>query len=207
LLAACLLLEDEKAETFMGTMIVTENTALDGVIEQVGDWFVPAGDADADDSDVVATLREQMDTQAALLLGRKTFEAFRGYWPAQTDDTTGITAHLNRVPKYVLSTTLEESGWENTTVLRGELADEVRALRSRVNGEIGVTGSITLVHDLIAAGLVDEYRLFVYPVVVGRGRRLFEEAKNVPKLQLIAARSYRSGVVLLNYRPTQKRAA
>jgi dihydrofolate reductase len=191
----------------MGTIVVTENAALDGVIEQVGDWFAPAGNADADDSDIVATLREQMDTQAALLLGRKTFEDFRGYWPAQTDDTTGITAHLNRVPKYVLSTTLEQSGWENTTVLRGELANEVRALRNRVNGEIGVTGSIILVHDLIAAGLVDEYRLFVYPVVVGRGRRLFEDAKNVPKLQLIAAKSYRSGVVLLTYRPTQKRAS
>jgi dihydrofolate reductase len=184
----------------MGTIVVTENATLDGVIEQVGDWFAPAGDGT--DSDVVATLREQMDTQAALLLGRKTFEAFRGYWPAQTDDTTGITAHLNRVPKYVLSTTLEQSGWENTTILRGELTDEVRALRSRVNGEIGVTGSIMLVHDLIAAGVVDEYRLFVYPVVVGHGRRLFEDAKNVPRLQLIAAKSYRSGIVLLTYRPT-----
>ena len=191
----------------MGTIVVTENTALDGVIERVGDWFAPAGEAEADDSDVVATLREQMDTQAALLLGRKTFEDFREYWPAQTDDTTGITAHLNRVPKYVLSTTLEQSGWDNTTILRGELIDEVRALGSRVNGEIGVTGSIMLVHDLIAAGLVDEYRLFVYPVVVGRGRRLFEDAKNVPKLQLIAAKSYRSGVVLLIYRPTQKRVS
>ena len=191
----------------MGTIVVTENAALDGVIERVGDWFAPAGEAEADDSDVVATLREQMDTQAALLLGRKTFEDFREYWPAQTDDTTGITAHLNRVPKYVLSTTLEQSGWDNTTILRGELIDEVRALGSRVNGEIGVTGSIMLVHDLIAAGLVDEYRLFVYPVVVGRGRRLFEDAKNVPKLQLIAAKSYRSGVVLLIYRPTQKRVS
>ncbi len=191
----------------MGTIVVTENATLDGVIEQVGDWFSPAGgDADADDSDIVATLRQQMKTESALLLGRKTFESFREYWPAHTDDMTGITAHLNRVPKYVMSSTLEVPGWENTTVLGGELAEEVRELRRCVSGEIGVTGSITLVHGLIAAGLVDEYRLFVHPVVVGRGRRLFEDATQVPKLRLIEAKSYRSGVVLLTYRPAEKRA-
>jgi dihydrofolate reductase len=96
----------------MGAIVVTENASLDGVIEQVDDWFSPGGsDADTDDSDIVATLREQMEKQNALLLGRKTFEFFRGYWPAQTDDTTGITAHLNRVSKYVMSSTLEVPGW------------------------------------------------------------------------------------------------
>jgi hypothetical protein len=83
----------------MGTIVVTEDASLDGVIEQVSDWVAPPGDADADDSDIVATLREHMDAQAALLLGRKTFETFRGYWPAQTDDTTGVAAYLNRSPK------------------------------------------------------------------------------------------------------------
>lgn len=89
-------------------------------------------------------------------------------------------------------------------MLSGDLADEVRALKARVNGKIGVTGSITLVHGLIATGLVDEYRLFVYPVVVGHGRRLFENATNVPKLEFVEAKSYRSGVVLLIYRPGGK---
>ena len=88
----------------MGTIVVTENATLDGVIEQVDDWFSPAGgDTGTDDSDIVTTLREQMRTQAALLLGRRTFESFRGYWPTRTGDTTGITDHLNRVPRYVLS--------------------------------------------------------------------------------------------------------
>lgn len=184
----------------MGAIVVTENATLDGVIEQVGDWFAPAA-GDAADADIVATLRDHMQMQTALLLGRKTFEAFRGYWPAQTGDTTGIRAHLNRVRKYVFSRTLEEPGWENTTVLSGELAGEVRALKAPPGGEVGVTGSITLVHGLIEAGLVDEYRLFVYPVVVGRGRWLFEDATNVPKLEFVDAKSYRSGVVLLTYRP------
>lgn len=187
----------------MSTIVVTENATLDGVIEQVGDWFAPAS-GDAADADIVATLREQMRTQTALLLGRNTFEASRKYWPAQTGDTRSIRAHLNRVPKCVFSRTLEEPGWESTTVLRGDLAGEVRALKARVDGEIGVTGSITLVHGLIEAGLVDEYRLFVYPVVVGRGRRLFEAATNVPKLEFVEATPYRSSVVLLIYRPAGK---
>jgi dihydrofolate reductase len=185
----------------MGTLIVTENITLDGVIEQAGDWFTPAGDEkDVDNGDIEATLRHQMSTQAALLLGRKTFESFRAYWPAQTHDVTGITAHLNRVSKYVLSHTIDEPAWENTTLLRGELTDVIRQLKQRVDGEIGVTGSITLVHGLIAAGLVDEYRLFVYPVVVGAGRRLFEDGAGVRKLTLTAATPYRSGIVLLAYR-------
>jgi dihydrofolate reductase len=186
----------------MGTLIVTENATLDGVIEQVGDWFSPAGgDAENDDSDIVATLREQMGAEAALLLGRKTFESFRGYWPARTADTTGITAHLNRVQKFVISSTLNDPRWESTTVLRGEPLEEVRALKARVGGVIGVTGSITLVHALIAGGLVDEYRLFVYPVAVGHGRRLFDDTKiSLQRLRLVEAKPYRSGVVLLRYR-------
>jgi dihydrofolate reductase len=110
----------------------------------------------------------------------------------------------NRVFKVVFSHTLEEPGWENMTVLSGDLAEEVRKLKARVDGKIRVTGSITLVHGLIAAGLVDEYRLFVYPVVVGCGRRLFEDATNVPELELVEATSYRSGVVLLIYRHAAK---
>lgn len=187
----------------MGRIVVTENATLDGVIEQVGDWFSPAGgSAGADDSDIVATLREQMAAESALLLGRRTFEAFRGYWRARADDTTGISAHLDRVPKYVVSKTLDDPEWEHTTLLRSDPVEEVRTLRQRLTGDIGVTGSITLVHELIAAGLVDEYRLFVYPVVVARGRRLFPEAIAEVKLDLVEAKPYRSGVVLLTYRPT-----
>ena len=126
-----------------------------------------------------------------MLLGRLTFESFRGYWPQQTDDTTGVSDYLNRVEKYVVSSTLEEPGWEHTTILRGDLADEVAALKERPGGDIVATGSITLVHALDRTGLVDEYRLFVYPVVLGQGRRLFEEpptaragARRGPRLQL-----------------------
>jgi dihydrofolate reductase len=99
----------------------------------------------------------------AFLTGRVTFEQFRAYWPHQADDPTGISDYLNRVQKYVVSATLAEPGWEPTAVLRGPLREEITALKSAPGRDIVVTGSITLVHALIAAGLVDEYRLFVYP--------------------------------------------
>jgi dihydrofolate reductase len=146
------------------------------------------------------TLREHMQAQDALLLGRVTFESFREYCPKQTDDTKGITAHLNRVQKYVLSSTLEDPQWEHTTVIRGDLAVQVRALKEQPGGEIGVTGSIGVVRELIGAGLVDEYRLFVYPTVIGHGRRLFEGDAFREKLMLADATPFRSGVLLLTYR-------
>jgi dihydrofolate reductase len=182
-------------------LVVTENMTVDGVIDAGEGWFSPAADAgDVDSSDLEATLREHMEAQDALLLGRVTFESFREYWPKQTDDTTGITAHLNEVQKYVMSSTLEDPQWENTVVLRGDLAGEARALKKRPGGEIGVTGSISVVWELIAARLVDEYRLFVYPTMIGRGRRLFESDTARTSLQLIDTKPFRSGVVLLTYR-------
>lgn len=182
----------------MRKLVVAENISLDGVIEATDGWFGPAGPED--DAEMTAKVRQQMAGEDALLLGRQTFEDFRGYWPAQTDDTTGVTTHLYRVTKFVVSRSLREPQWENTEILRGDLADEVQALKEQPGQEIGVTGSITLVHGLIAAGLVDEYRLFLYPVVVGRGRKLFEEGVKVPALELTQVEPYRSGVVLLTYR-------
>lgn len=182
-------------------LVVTQNITLDGVIEVVGDWFDPAGsDVGVDNSDIEATLREHMEAQDALLLGHNTFESFRGYWPQQTDDTTGITDHLNQVQKYVVSSTMQDPQWENTTVLQGSLEDEVQALKAGPGKEIGITGSISVVRALISAGLVDDYRLFVFPVVLGRGERLFADATEVPELRLLEDKPFRSGVVLLSYR-------
>jgi dihydrofolate reductase len=190
----------------MRDLIVTENITLDGVIDATEGWFAPSGDdADVDESDVVDVIREHREAADGFLVGRVTFEQMRGYWPLQTDDATGISDYLNRVSKYVVSGTLEDPGWEPTTVLRGPLVDEIRALKSQPGADIVATGSITLVHDLTAAGLVDEYRLFVYPVVLGRGRRLFSDATGMPRLRLAEARPFRAGVVLLRYRTTGDR--
>jgi len=185
----------------MRDLIVTENITLDGVIDATEGWFAPAGDdADVDESDVVDVVREHREAADAFLVGRVTFEQMRGYWPLQTDDATGISDYLNRVSKYVVSGTLEDPGWEPTTVLSGPLVDEIRALKSQPGEDIVATGSIALVHDLTAAGLVDEYRLFVYPVVLGHGRRLFPEAHRIPRLRLLEARPFRSGIVLMRHR-------
>ena len=184
----------------MRNLIVTENITLDGVIDAAGGWFGPAGTEDVDESDQIAAIAEQRAGADAFLCGRVTFEQMRGYWPQQTDDETGVGAYLDRVEKYVVSRTLEDPRWEPTTVLRGPLAADIAALKAAPGADIVVTGSITLVHALIAQRLVDEYRLFVYPVVLGRGRRLFEDATEMPALALVESRAFRSGVVLLRYR-------
>jgi dihydrofolate reductase len=179
----------------MRSLVVTENTTLDGVIDMSAGWFDPSGQ----DAELAAANLEHTRAADALLVGRATFEAFRGFWPGQTDDTTGVSAYLDEVQKYVVSATLEDPGWANSTVLRGDLVEEVRALKAQPGRDIVATGSIRLVHALIAAGLVDEYRLFVHPVVVGRGARLFESAEVT--LRRLEARAFASGVVLLRYAP------
>jgi dihydrofolate reductase len=183
----------------MRKLIVTENITLDGVIDARDGWFSPAGDEEVDQSDINDALREQAGAADALLLGRVTFEEMRGYWPLQTDDETGVTEYLNNVSKYVVSSTMKDPEWERSTVLSGDLDDNVRELKGKSGKDIVVTGSITLVHELIPLGLVDEYRLFVYPVVLGRGARLFEDATSIPKLKLADSRAFRSGVVLTSY--------
>ena len=182
-------------------LVITQNVTLDGVIEAVTDWFSPQGDSD-DTADIAAVLQQQMRDQDGFVVGRRTFEDMRGYWPKQTADTSGITDHLNRVDKYVVSTTIQEPGWEHSTVLSGDPVEEIRALKDRPGGDLGVTGSITLCHALIPAGFVDEYRLFVYPVVLGRGRRLFPDGVDLGSLELVGATPFTSGVVLLTYRPS-----
>ncbi len=179
----------------MRTLAITQNITLDGRIEMLGDWFDPTNE----DPDMLEATRLQTAQEDALLLGRQTFEDFRGYWPQQTDDRTGITAELNAVHKYVVSSTLTDPGWQNSTVLSGDWLAKVRALKEEDGRDVVVTGSITLTHALIEAGLVDEYRLFLYPVVQGRGRRLFPEGHEIPRLRLEEVRHFRTGVCLLRH--------
>jgi len=177
-------------------LVVAENISANGVIEFLDPWFDPGAQEDNDQLDVV---RAHTAAESALLLGRQTFEDFRGYWPLQPDDTTGFTAHLNQVQKYVLSSTLSDPAWDNTTILSGPLEEEVRTLKTTPGGEIGITGSISVVHALMRADLVDEYRLFVYPVLTSHGRNLVPDGLSMQGLTLQGSRSFRSGVALLTY--------
>jgi dihydrofolate reductase len=176
-------------------LVVTQNITLDGRIEFLDDWFDPSPDGD------VADLQEEMDRQgrecAAMLLGRRTFEDFRGYWPHHEDEPAG--ASLARLQKYVVSRSLGDPAWQNTTVLPDEPLDEVRRLKASGDGDLVVTGSITLTHAIMEAGLVDEVRLFVYPAIQGRGRGLVDESISVYGLTPLEARSFRGGVTLLRY--------
>ncbi len=178
----------------MRHLIVTENMTVDGVIDGQEGWFSPSsGD------DMAAVTREHMAAADAVLLGRVTYQQFAGYWPAQTDDTTGVSAYLNRTMKYVVSSSLTTADWQHTTILGGALTDQIATLKRQPGKDIVATGSITLVRSLVQENLVDAYRLFVWPVILGRGRRLFPEGI-ASTLRLIETKTFGSGVVLLSYR-------
>ena len=181
----------------MRKLVISQNITLDGSIEMLGDWFDPQ--AQANQPDLVEELRKQDEEADAFLVGRQTFCDLRSYWPQQTDDPTGIAGYLNQVHKYVVSSTLTDPEWEPTTILSGDLRKEVEALKDSEGKDIVCTGSITLTHALIEAGLVDEYRLFVYPSVQGRGRRLFPDGFELSNLRLIQARHFATGITLQRY--------
>jgi dihydrofolate reductase len=178
----------------MRTLAITQNMSADGSIEFLGDWFDPTAHA----PDLNDEVLRQSEAEDILLLGRQTFEDFRSFWPKQTDDRTGITAHLNRVRKVVVSATLGDPEWENSTVLGADWIQRVRELKQEDGGDMVVTGSLTLVPAVIEAGLVDEYRIFTFPAVQGRGRRLFPDGHEAT-LELKDSRSFSSGVVLTTY--------
>ncbi|WP_137809104.1 MULTISPECIES: dihydrofolate reductase family protein [unclassified Gordonia (in: high G+C Gram-positive bacteria)] len=180
----------------MRTLAITQNMTLDGSIEMLTDWFDPTVEA----PDLMAESHRQDAEADGLLVGRQTFEDFHSFWPRQTEDATGITDYLNTVDKYVVSSTMTDPDWQNSTVLSGDVVDEVTALKNADGKDIVVTGSISLCHTLISAGLVDEYRLFVYPTVQGSGRRLFPAGLEIPTLRLVDTKAFELGVSLLRYR-------
>lgn len=178
----------------MRTLAITQNLSADGSPELLGDWFDPGDQAD----DLTAEVRRQSETEAYLLLGRQTFTDFRSYWPHQTDDPTGFTDLLNSQQKLVVSSTLDDPEWQNSTVLGADWRERVRELKAEDGGDIVCTGSLTLCEALIEEGLVDEFRLFVFPAVQGRGRRLFP-AGHERALRLVDSKAFANGVVMLVY--------
>jgi dihydrofolate reductase len=180
----------------MRTLAVTQNITLDGAIEMLGDWFDPQQQGDVDD--LVQESHRQDSAADAFLCGRQTFIDLRGYWRDLEDDATGVSDYLNAVQKYVVSSTLTEPDWRHSTVLSGDPVEAVGRLKEQPGTDIVLTGSITLAHTLIQAGLVDEFRLFVYPVVQGHGRRLFDAL--TAGLTRTDAQVFGNGVVLLEYR-------
>ena len=181
----------------MRTLAITQNTTLDGRVEMLGDWFDAQGQGD--DADLLEENDRQSAAADALLCGRRTFTDLRGYWRDLADDQTGVSDYLNQVRKHVVSSTLQDPEWQHTEVIDGDPVDAVRRLKEQPGRDIVVTGSITLCHTLIEAGLVDEYRLFTYPVVQGSGRRLFPDGVELPRLTPLKSIGFRNGVTLTTY--------
>jgi dihydrofolate reductase len=155
-----------------------------------GGWLVPY--ADDDMGSIVDSWFGKVD---AFLLGRKTYEIFQSFWPNVTDPNDPVASKLNSLPKYVVSSTLTDPSWANTTVLSGDLTERVGELKSKDGGELQVHGSGALASSLYEAGLVDELRLLVFPVCVGTGKRLFSDTAPPSGFTLVDSRTTSSGAV------------
>ncbi len=188
----------------MGKIIVSENVSLDGVMqdprgdEGTGgvDWFTLIGQRDR--QEWATTLAAELVAADALLLGRRSYEYFAARFPSRRDP---VADRLNSMPKYVLSTTLENPPWSNTTVLGGDVQAVVAKLKDEVDGEIVVYASGGLVPALIDHELVDELRLMIYPIVLGAGQRLFGATSSAKPLRLVGTRTVGDELALLTYRP------
>ena len=185
----------------MGRIVVTEFISVDGVIEdpggsedfKYGGWTFEIERGEDGDK---FKLDETMDA-AALLLGRRTFEGFAEAWPSREGE---FADKFNNMPKYVVSSTLKNPDWNNSTVLDGDVAESVAKLRDEIDGDIVVAGSAQLVQGLIDEGLVDELRLMVFPVVLGAGKRLFGETSDKKPLELAESKTVGDGVSVQVYR-------
>jgi dihydrofolate reductase len=180
---------------------LTEFISLDGVIEAPHEWHFPFFGEDAGKYKL-----EEVFATDALLLGRVTYEGFAEAWPGMTDEQ-GFADRFNSMPKYVVSTTLQNPTWNNSHVIRGDLAGELGRLKAEPGGDIVIHGSGKLANALMAGGLIDEYRLMVHPVVVGKGQKLFENGTTLAALDLVESRPLGNGVILLTYVPTDPPAS
>jgi dihydrofolate reductase len=187
-------------EESVGRIVVTEFISLDGVIEDPGGsenfrhggWTFEISRGDEGDQ---FKLDETLASEA-LLLGRRTYEGFAAAWPSRE----GVFAEkFNAMPKHVVSSTLEAPEWHNSTVVRGDVGDEVAKLRDRYEGDLVVHGSAQLVQTLVELDLVDELRLMVFPVVLGSGKRLFGETSDKKPLRLVDSKRVGDGVAILIY--------
>jgi dihydrofolate reductase len=162
-----------------------------------GGWLVPHFD-EATGQFVV----EAFEKADAFLLGRRTYEIFAGYWPKVTDPDDPVASRLNGLPKYVVSNRLRSADWHNSTIVKGDIAAEVARLKQLPGRELQVHGSGTLARTLLENDLVDEWRLLVFPVIVGAGRRLFPDAGVATGLRLVDSRTTGSGTAIHVYQPT-----
>jgi dihydrofolate reductase len=172
--------------------------SLDGVMEAPEKWHFAYFN-----EEMGAAIGEAMSAADAFLLGRRTYEEWAAYWPGQSAEDNPMAAVINGLPKYVVSTTLDEVTWQNSTLLGPDLDGELSKLKQQPGKEISIAGSATLVRSLLGDGLLDELRLMIHPVVLGSGRSLFENGAPQVPLELVAAQTFGTGVLNLSYRPAR----
>lgn len=163
--------------------------SLDGVVEAPDQWHFPYFNEEMGNA-----VQSLMDGSEAMLLGRRTYEELASYWPTSTDD---FAAHMNETPKYVVSNTLTSADWQNSTLVSGDVKELAR-LKEQPGGDLSMTGSGTLARSLLREGLLDELHLLVHPIVVGNGKRLFDDGPQVP-LRLTGSQTFSTGVLHLTY--------
>ena len=189
-------------EDELGRIVVTEFVSLDGVMEDPGGsedfkhggWSFEFARGEEGDR---FKLDEALEAEA-LLLGRVTYQGFADSWPARSGE---FADKFNRMPKYIVSSTLDEAEWNNTTVLKGDVLEAVTDLRQKLDGDIVVHGSARLVQYLVEHDLVDELRLMMFPVLLGRGKSIFASTSEKKRLRLVDSKTVGDGVAILIYRP------
>jgi dihydrofolate reductase len=178
-------------------IVVSEFVTLDGVMEAPHEWSFPYWT-----EEIGKFKHEELITTDVQLLGRVTYEEFAESWPSQTDET-GFAERMNSLPKYVVSKKLKKADWNNSTIIKGNIEEEISKLKEQTGSDILVAGSAKLVGFLMEHDLVDEYRLLIHPVVLGKGKRLFPD-RQTASLILTESETFVSGVTLLRYEPARK---
>jgi dihydrofolate reductase len=185
----------------MGKIVMSENVSLDGVVQdpagdegfRLGGWVGKIQDRE----DLYKSTLDEALGAEALLLGRRSYDWLAARWPSRSGE---LADRLNNLPKYVVSSTLEHPDWNNSTVLNGDVVNEVSKLKQELDGEIVVPASFQLLRTLIEHDLVDELRLKIYPVVLGAGERLFGETSDKKPLRLVGTKTLDGGVTFLTYK-------
>jgi dihydrofolate reductase len=175
--------------------------SLDGVVEAPGEWQP----SDVFDEKMIADLEAQTAAEDAMLLGRITYQDWETYWPTSTDEP--YASHINKIPKYVVSRTLDKvdwGKWEKPTLIKGNLAEEIAKLKGQPGKNIGVGGSPTLVRSLLRDDLLDELKLMIHPIIVGKGKHLFKDDGDLKRMKLVDSKTTSTGVVILTYQPDRK---
>jgi len=170
--------------------------SLDGVVESPEKWHFPYFNDEMGEA-----VEAAISASDAMLLGRVTYQEFAAYWPGVSSEDEPFATHMNNTPKYVVSKTLDKAEWNNSTLISGNVAEEITKLKQQPGKNIGITGSATLVRSLLQDDPLDELGLMIHPVVVGSGKRLFQEGGGPKGLKLVDSMTFSTGVVSLTYQP------